>query len=298
MVYRAVLAIARYSFTCKGRNMLKKVLVLSSVALIAGLAMPAFAAVPDAEGRYRLAADGDYIDSTPFSTVPFFASDAFTTISVLGQSQPSISIVSVRGSPRRQSNGEALLSYSFRYQAADAEAYDALLNANAFINFAGVSTITDTWTGSEGFFSSGRTTVKVQGNDFPMTYVDYRCGNFRSDIDGCGTQTFSFDLDAGNFADAATFSLFGTVRLSAFSENGGDGVQVDQSSAFIDPIITLSGTGLDLSRYSLQLSSGVGNGAPVIGGVPEPTSWALMIAGFGIVGGALRRKPRSEAAVS
>jgi PEP-CTERM motif len=283
--------------------MLKKVLVLSSVAWIAGLAMPAFGAVPDAQGRYSLAADGEYIDSTPFSSVPFFASDAFTTISVLGQSQPSISIVSLRGSPSRRSNGEALLSYSFRYQAADAAAYDALLNANAFLNFAGVSTITDTRTGSEGFFSTGRTSVEVLGIDFlqnfvPLTYAQYRCGDFRSDSDGCGTQTFSFDHDVGNFADAATFSLFGTVRLSAFSENGGDGVQVDQSSAFIDPIITLNGTGLDLSRYTLQLSSGVGNGAPVIGGVPEPTSWALMIAGFGIVGGALRRKPRSEAATA
>jgi PEP-CTERM motif len=278
--------------------MLKKFLVLNSVAFLTGVSTPAVAAVPDAEGGYSLAADGEYIESTPFSTMPFFASDAFTTISVFGQSQPSISIVSLRGSPSRRSNGGAYFSYSFRYQAADAAAYDALLDANAFLNFAGVSIITDTRTGSEGFFSSGRTTVDVQSNGFPTTYVEYRCGDFRGNIDGCGTQTFSFDVDAGNFADAATFSLFGTVRLSAFSENGGDGVQVDQSSAFIDPIITLNGTGLDLSRYTLQLSSGVGNGAPVIGGVPEPTSWALMIAGFGIVGGALRRKPRSEAATA
>jgi PEP-CTERM motif len=278
--------------------MLKKVFSLTAGAMLVGFAVPAMSAVPDAEGGYRLSGDGEYVDATPFASVPFSASDAFTTISVLGQSQPSISIASVRGSPRRQSSGEAWLTYSFRYQAADADAYDALLDSSAFLNFAGVSTITDTRAGSEGFFSTGRTALTVRGNSFPLSQVEYQCGNFRSDIDGCGTQSFSFDHEVGNFADATTLSLFGTVRLSAFSENGGDGVQVDQSSAFIDPIITLNGTGLDLSRYTLQLSSGVGNGAPVIGGVPEPTSWALMIAGFGVVGGALRRKARGQIAAT
>lgn len=32
-------------------------------------------------------------------------------------------------------------------------------------------------------------------------------------------------------------------------------------------------------------------------GVPEPATWAMMIAGFGLMGLALRRKPRSEAAI-
>ena len=31
-------------------------------------------------------------------------------------------------------------------------------------------------------------------------------------------------------------------------------------------------------------------GAPVFAGVPEPTTWALMILGFGMVGGAMRRR--------
>jgi hypothetical protein len=34
--------------------------------------------------------------------------------------------------------------------------------------------------------------------------------------------------------------------------------------------------------------------API--GVPEPSTWALMIAGFGLAGGALRRRVRSVAA--
>jgi hypothetical protein len=40
--------------------------------------------------------------------------------------------------------------------------------------------------------------------------------------------------------------------------------------------------------------SGVFNGIQaVIGGVPEPTSWAMMLAGFGLVGGAMRRRQRT-----
>lgn len=34
------------------------------------------------------------------------------------------------------------------------------------------------------------------------------------------------------------------------------------------------------------------NGGSIVASVPEPTSWALMIAGFGLTGAALRRRPR------
>jgi hypothetical protein len=36
--------------------------------------------------------------------------------------------------------------------------------------------------------------------------------------------------------------------------------------------------------------------APAFGGVPEPASWALLVAGFGLVGSALRSRQRVEAA--
>jgi PEP-CTERM motif len=51
----------------------------------------------------------------------------------------------------------------------------------------------------------------------------------------------------------------------------------------------------DFGDYSLDIS---GAGDVVIGGagaVPEPTTWAMIIAGFGIVGGALRRRRRTLA---
>jgi PEP-CTERM motif len=285
-------------FFFEGRIMLHKAFALTAATLFAGISIPAIASVPGASGFYRLEATGDPVDAVQFDATPLLVSDAYTTISVLGQPQPAISIASVRGSPSRQSTGTASLTYFFRFQAADAEAYNALLDANAFLNFAGISTITDTRTGQEGFFSSGQTALGIIAGRNALTDVEYLCGNFRSDIGGCGTQSFSFDHAVSNFAEAETLSFFGTIRLFASSQNGGDGVQVDQSSAFIDPIITLNTGRLDPSRYTLQLSNGIGNGVSVIGGVPEPSAWALMLAGFGIAGGALRRKSRALPALA
>lgn len=42
--------------------------------------------------------------------------------------------------------------------------------------------------------------------------------------------------------------------------------------------------------FVLDAVEGTSLAEPVTGGVPEPASWALMIAGFGMVGGALRRR--------
>ena len=52
----------------------------------------------------------------------------------------------------------------------------------------------------------------------------------------------------------------------------------------------LSGNDFGLDDISLMHQS---NNTSVIGGVPEPTSWAMMVGGFGLVGGALRRRQRT-----
>jgi PEP-CTERM motif len=52
----------------------------------------------------------------------------------------------------------------------------------------------------------------------------------------------------------------------------------------------------DFGAYSLEIT-GPGNVIlPNAGPVPEPTTWAMIIAGFGIVGGALRRRRRATLA--
>jgi hypothetical protein len=43
---------------------------------------------------------------------------------------------------------------------------------------------------------------------------------------------------------------------------------------------------------STELSGGTFGGTLTFAAVPEPATWALLILGFGLVGGALRRKER------
>ena len=64
--------------------------------------------------------------------------------------------------------------------------------------------------------------------------------------------------------------------------------------ASIDPTITIDQTfydnvGLTAGDFALVVEPGL-PGADAGGGVPEPASWALMLAGFGVVGAQLRRR--------
>ena len=57
---------------------------------------------------------------------------------------------------------------------------------------------------------------------------------------------------------------------------------------YIDPDFLISHPG-----FSLQISPGIGNDpTPVFGAVPEPSSWVMLLTGFGLVGLASRRATR------
>ena len=75
------------------------------------------------------------------------------------------------------------------------------------------------------------------------------------------------------------------------SINAGKG----SGTAFADPIISIDPSFAAqypnyLSDFTLEFSVGAGNSAAAVGGVPEPASWALMLAGFGLTGVAVRRR--------
>ena len=62
------------------------------------------------------------------------------------------------------------------------------------------------------------------------------------------------------------------------------------TKVYIDPYIVIDPTWAAAHPgYSLSFSAGIDN-APGAGGVPEPASWALLVAGFGVVGSAARRR--------
>lgn len=96
-----------------------------------------------------------------------------------------------------------------------------------------------------------------------------------------------------------TFNLHGTtytngvnsIILRAFSGARGSRDDGGSGSAYVDPVLSIDPSFFathDRSLYSLSFSNGIVNG--LTGAVPEPATWAMLILGFGVVGGALRRR--------
>jgi choice-of-anchor A domain-containing protein len=118
---------------------------------------------------------------------------------------------------------------------------------------------------------------------------------------GFAAQTYSAANVLYNFHQASALNLLGSVNasiLAPFAAVQSVPGRID-GQLFAD---SFSG-GLQINNVKFAgfnpLPGGIdlGSNAGGVGGVPEPAAWALMIFGFGVVGGALRRrKPVSAAA--
>jgi len=79
----------------------------------------------------------------------------------------------------------------------------------------------------------------------------------------------------------------GTFSLGANNSFVGTG-EAHGILRFLGTFDTISFT--DTSENWHGLTIGIGAVAPPSGAVPEPASWAMLIAGFGLIGGAMRRR--------
>ena len=97
------------------------------------------------------------------------------------------------------------------------------------------------------------------------------------------SQSFS-----GAFHITALTGVEGSVwlRADADIDNGGSASAFADPTIIIDPAFAATDPGY-LSHFRLSFSPGVINGA---GAVPEPAAWVLLLAGFGFVGTAVRRR--------
>ena len=165
---------------------------------------------------------------------------------------------------------------------------------------------------------TGATGVDVEGTLYNVSFEDGTCAD---EFGGCDELTdFAFTTDTD--AAAAASALLGQVFVGTFDDypyltNGCDDPiictavvpygfnrlsfgEVDTDAAFN----TADGffvPDLVLSSYNLQSEdfSSIGYGSwvwavftPAAPGVPEPSTWAMMLVGFGGVGFAVRRKRR------
>lgn len=130
------------------------------------------------------------------------------------------------------------------------------------------------------------------GNDFPFASCD---SDLTSD---CGFHSYETVFGATTFTyDATGTTFFVPIRLHLAGDlNGG-------SSTFfaaIDPVLSLNPDFITQSGFSANAFTidfgGVGNTSNAAGirafagGVPEPVSWTMMLAGFAVVGASLRRR--------
>lgn len=116
------------------------------------------------------------------------------------------------------------------------------------------------------------------------------CADFKS-INCVGAQiSFGDPRDNGGSADLQAFDLMARGSASA-SSNGGTPVIDRKFGALFVPtrVVTLDTPLLPEPPYQPPFPYGPGNFIP---GVPEPASWALMLSGFGMIGGAMRHRRR------
>ena len=140
--------------------------------------------------------------------------------------------------------------------------------------------------------------------------------SFGLSIGGGGGLVVGFAGNAVQYLDSAGFiaqsafplgfdpSAYNSYRLSvsgglqSFSING---TSIFSNQAIIPGLDTPSfiffGDGTGFANASANIRSVVFT-FPGAGGVPEPASWALMISGFGLVGGALRRRAKVQTAIA
>jgi len=151
-----------------------------------------------------------------------------------------------------------------------------------------------------GTFSNGGATA-LTSLTIGYTGEMWRLGNTAAHTD---TLAFEYSINGGAFTalSALNFST-PNVTAPAGAKNGNgagnftalsatiSGLDIGVGQSFVfrwtDTNIAGDDDGLAIDDFSL---AGTFAAAPGAGGVPEPATWGLMIAGFGLAGGALRRR--------
>lgn len=135
---------------------------------------------------------------------------------------------------------------------------------------------------------------------------------FGANVNGSFSNEYTFTVPADGFASAvvgsANVSLASGITFDMVSLNGTaltfDPVLPNQSFSFADLPVTagvqslvISGSGKGSYSGTVSYAPFNGDGNPQ-GAVPEPASWALMLGGFGMLGGAMRTSKKRRAAVT
>jgi hypothetical protein len=124
-------------------------------------------------------------------------------------------------------------------------------------------------------------------------------GTFVSINPGLNTHWFQVDIAGGYRPDPSDLTVQVFTAKGSLSFVGGDYVSPKHFSTFFieddDPLDKI--LGLIISAHGFKggvdgaiIDNGFWGSSLIHGAIPEPATWAMMIAGFGLVGAALRRR--------
>ena len=150
---------------------------------------------------------------------------------------------------------------------------------------------------------------------YNLTFTDGTSAASRSDITAGSMFTDDYDFTIPTASDDTFSATFTETKLSNISSptlalftSGGtpESSVISVASTPMAEYEELDVSGLAAGSYYLQVAGTVGasgsgaysfSAASAVSATPEPATWALMIAGVGMVGGALRYSRRNGAAL-
>lgn len=132
--------------------------------------------------------------------------------------------------------------------------------------------------------SAGYSFSTAQASD-PKDYISFSKNTDVYGLGGAFDDARLMDLKVGNI-----YTLFMGSSVTVGSYTVSPDLTYDIATATVDPTFTIQGRSPQSYRLVGLPTSAIGNVAPV----PEPASWALMVAGFGMLGATLRRSRKGS----
>ena len=285
--------------------------------LLAGLVSPAYSAVvlsdPLFSASISLNASGgtssksfqnqnpgtisDSVTSLPNSSVPGSAQgDASVALTPIPQVSADLSVTAI-GTPHQiggtQGQSTATVTYQMEVLGPTSTVVVAV-NAKGGVSTTAVSPSDDQMKALAQFQVQDPTS-KFLINDKVSLVAVSNFANPSANVSGSLATGFT-----GGFNDTSGYSFvigqIYSVMIKADAEDtifgGGVPGGTEGESAFVDPTFFIDRTFADPNNYTILFSPGIGDG--MAGGVPEPSTWVMMILGFAGVGFmAYRRKSMS-----
>ena len=215
---------------------------------------------------------------------------AFVLLAAVGASAPAMASSLVIGN----GTGGNCFPFGCKISGQPSSVYQQVYSAAAFgsspLSISGVSFATTSGGPNGGAYTLSLSTTSKSVNGLDTSI-------FANNIGGDDTQVFSGTL-AGQFAsgvlsfafapfafDPGAGNLLLNVNVSG-NPDGFPGFFLANNGSAGGVYSRAHNFGSGFSDFGLVTTFDVGTG------VPEPASWALMIAGFGLIGGAMRRRTR------